>query len=392
MRSTNALPQKSPPPSACLPSATCPRPLANSSKGTRLCSGDSTLHFTQAVKQLKTSVTSTDHALSKSGLAQASTLQANLATALRRVLGNSGGLTDGLTDAEAEASGFEDDQEDLSELDSLRATELGPVISMLLHSQTLWTSPLARAVQTAMLALQPLAVANSATEGEPLPIEVKRHARERRELTNLTTSIGNSCGEHIRTRCVQKLKDLREGGEAVARGESLSLNTTEVEAQWWSTNPEPDKEYQARVNELIAQVHPRHERYQTLDALHTLHALHARSSAPRTARSEARSEASGIPAARQRNVRRMLRAYRCAHPSTHPTRAQLQYTPAESVVLVAHQDLIQELLSRYVHPDARERLHDTIHPLMSHVPHCTVLWCCFDFRRQRPITDLAVRP
>ena len=85
---------------------------------------------------------------------------------------------------------------------------------------------------------------------------MKRHARERRELTNLTTSIGNSCGEHIRTRCVQKLKDLREGTEAIARGERLSLNTTEVDSQWWSTNPEPDKEYQGRVNELIAQVRP----------------------------------------------------------------------------------------------------------------------------------------
>jgi len=29
----------------------------------------------------------------------------------------------------------------------------------------------------------------------------------------------------------------------------------QVEGQWWSTNPEPDKEYQARIQELVSQVH-----------------------------------------------------------------------------------------------------------------------------------------
>ena len=74
------------------------------------------------------------------------------------------------------------------------------------------------------------------------------------------------------------------------------------------------------------------------------------------------------------------------------SRSQVQFAQEDSIVLVAHNDLFQELLSRHVHPDARERLHDTIQPLTPQAPHCTVLWCCFDFRRQRPITDLAVRP
>ena len=33
-----------------------------------------------------------------------------------------------------------------------------------------------------------------------------------------------------------------------------SLGTTEVEGQWWSTNPEGDKQYQARISELLSQV------------------------------------------------------------------------------------------------------------------------------------------
>ena len=66
----------------------------------------------------------------------------------------------------------------------------------------IWSSPLARCVQTAMVALQPL-TANGAVS-----VELKPMARERRELTNLHTSIGNSFGEHIRTRCLAKSREV----------------------------------------------------------------------------------------------------------------------------------------------------------------------------------------
>jgi len=279
----------------------------------------------QAVKQLKHSVTSTDHPLSRSGLMQASALQANIAAAMRCIGGgvrHSRQSRKEMTDAELEEHEAVAMQS-LADADVPDGTKLASVLSTMLHAQTLWASPLARATQTAMLVLQPFATENSLNENEALPIELKRNARERRELTSLTTSIGNSCGEHIRTRCVQKLMDLKEEGEAaVAASDAVPLLTTEVESQWWSTNPESDKEYQTRVAELMAQI---------------------------------------------------------------------QFAPDDSIVLVAHNDLVQELLSRYMHPDARERLQETIQPfLQGTVPPCTVLWCCLDFQRQRPINDAAV--
>ena len=66
----------------------------------------------------------------------------------------------------------------------------------------IWSSPLARCVQTAMVALQPL------TASGAVSVELKPMARERRELTNLHTSIGNSFGEHIRTRCLAKSREV----------------------------------------------------------------------------------------------------------------------------------------------------------------------------------------
>ena len=120
--------------------------------------------------------------------------------------------------------------------------------------EALWSSPAARAVQTALLALQPLALrgevgdagaagASSGTRklcdalsahesGHPagiepgtpplhtemifplycsrpgsarLPIELKGCARERRQLSNHTTSVGSCCGDAIGARAREKL-------------------------------------------------------------------------------------------------------------------------------------------------------------------------------------------
>lgn len=149
----------------------------------------------QAVKQLKHSVTSTDHPLSRSGLMQASALQANIAAAMRCIGGgvrHSRQSRKEMTDAELEEHEAVAMQS-LADADVPDGTKLASVLSTMLHAQTLWASPLARATQTAMLVLQPFATENSLNENEALPIELKRNARERRELTSLTTSIGNRC-------------------------------------------------------------------------------------------------------------------------------------------------------------------------------------------------------
>jgi len=112
-----------------------------------------------------------------------------------------------------------------------------------------WSSPLARCVQTALLALQPLV-------GPQRAIELKPNARERRELSNLSTSIGNSCGEHIRTRSLAKLRELHKTVDQSTRSqvEALRLTADDVEGPWWSTNPEPEKEFGGRISELLTQV------------------------------------------------------------------------------------------------------------------------------------------
>ena len=134
--------------------------------------------------------------------------------------------------------------------------DAGAIVSLLLHAQAVWASPLARCVQTAMVALQPL-MEPAGGDGQALPLDLKPNARERRELRNLHTSIGNSCGAHIQQRCLSKLREVSgtegEGGidDGLAR---LHLSTTEVGTQWWSTNPEPEREYANRVQELLTQL------------------------------------------------------------------------------------------------------------------------------------------
>lgn len=132
---------------------------------------------------------------------QASALQACFAACLHRIEGEVRLTKGGTTSTEGEVEG-EASLSSFSSLVSADALPLKYLISLMLHSSTLWCSPLARSTQTAMLVLQPLAVARQVGDGEargeegggrggPLAIELKRHARERRELTSLTTSIGN---------------------------------------------------------------------------------------------------------------------------------------------------------------------------------------------------------
>ena len=52
-------------------------------------------------------------------------------------------------------------------LEDAEVAEMGSVLQLLLRSQALWTSPQCRAVQTAMVALQPLAC------GGALAVELK---------------------------------------------------------------------------------------------------------------------------------------------------------------------------------------------------------------------------
>eukprot|EP00908_Phaeocystis_cordata_P003897 Transcript_14274.p2 GENE.Transcript_14274~~Transcript_14274.p2 ORF type:complete len:265 (-),score=144.16 Transcript_14274:1001-1795(-) len=203
-------------------------------------------------------------------------------------------------------------------LEDAEVAETGSVLQLLLRSQALWTSPQCRAVQTAMIALQPL------TCDGALPVEVRGLAREQRELTN-PASVGNCAGDALRTRCLDKLREMRVEDEAGLRAlDNLQLNIAEVERAWWSSLPETDKEYQQRAQELLTQV---------------------------------------------------------------------QFSPHDSIVLVAHTGLFVELAARHAAEDVREQQHGTLRALAAgQVEPCAVAWFSLDFNQagSRPVTDVAL--
>ena len=71
----------------------------------------------------------------------------------------------------------------------------------------------------------------------------------------------------------------------------------------------------------------------------------------------------------------------------------MQYSSHDSIVIVGHGELFQQLLADHAHPAVRERQPGAIDALLSEpIAHCAVVWCCLDFQRgaARPITDVAV--
>lgn len=129
------------------------------------------------------------------------------------------------------------------------------ILSVLHGTRAVWSSPATRAVQTAQLATLPLLPAGEA-------IELKANARQRRGLTNPNTSIGVASGDAIHARCVENLRGLAAAADeaALARVEARPLDTQEVSSVWWSDKAEPERDFQARLAELVAQVrHSPHE-------------------------------------------------------------------------------------------------------------------------------------
>ena len=281
-----------------------------------------------AIRRLKEVAKRTDHPLSRTGWIQAQGLRKLLINATRGGTASRAALKADDEDVRTLLRSQSTTGEVVVDGSSASSVEPNAVISLLLHS-AVWASPLARCVQTALLALQPILSDGS------LKLELKPNAREQRLLSNLHTSIGNSCGEKaIRKRCIEKMRNVVAAGGGVKEEcdlvdelEKQPMEAYEVEAPWWSLNPEADKEYSARTNEL----------------------LH-----------------------------------------------QLQYCEHESVVLCAHNGTLQELLRNHLHEEARERHAELLAqlcpppgPVPRFAPPCSLLWACVDYRRgARPICDL----
>jgi len=155
-------------------------------------------------------------------------------------------------------------------------------VAGLLRPEIVYVSPLTRAVQTAQLALLPLLEAAGV-------VEVKANARQRRGLTNPNMSIGTVSGDAMRHRCVEKFRELAASEQGLCDEASLEqieaseLDTVEAEARWWSDKTESERDFQARVAELVSQI--RYSPHESLvlvthdDVFHELLGRHTHTSA-----------------------------------------------------------------------------------------------------------------
>jgi broad specificity phosphatase PhoE len=187
----------------------------------------------EAYQRLRAVMARTDHPISRNGYEQARRLRNAIeASAAAGVAEPPAGGPDGAPPADAQREA---------------------ILSVLHGTRAVWSSPATRAVQTAQLATLPLLPAGQA-------IELKANARQRRGLTNPNTSIGVASGDAIHARCVETLRELAsaadgEADEAVlSKVEARPLDTHEVASVWWSDKAEPERDFQARLAELVAQI------------------------------------------------------------------------------------------------------------------------------------------
>ena len=177
--------------------------------------GESRWNEAQAKKNLAEMAMHVDHPLNETGYAQAHRLQ----QAVRAALAN---------------------------VESSSPSEAAAVRS-LMAAQALWCSPLTRAVQTAIVALQPL------LEHTGLPLNLKPNAREKKNFGGRDT-IGQSVGAECGTRATSLLKALGTAEEVEAVRAVAHFDVSEVEQQWWVTAAESKEQVQKRMEELLHQI------------------------------------------------------------------------------------------------------------------------------------------
>ena len=191
----------------------------------------------EAYQRMRAVMARADHPISRNGFAQARRLGGAIRAAVT-IADSRGGA--------AEAVGNLDAQ-------------LEAILFVLSGTHAVWSSPATRAVQTSQVAMLALLEPGGT-------IELKANARQRRGLTNPNTSIGSAWGDAIHVRCVEKLRELAAANEGLvdddtlAQVEARKLDTLEASSAWWSEKAEADRDFQARVAELLAQIrHSHHE-------------------------------------------------------------------------------------------------------------------------------------
>eukprot|EP00316_Scyphosphaera_apsteinii_P020048 CAMPEP_0119331740 /NCGR_PEP_ID=MMETSP1333-20130426/81294_1 /TAXON_ID=418940 /ORGANISM="Scyphosphaera apsteinii, Strain RCC1455" /LENGTH=625 /DNA_ID=CAMNT_0007341413 /DNA_START=54 /DNA_END=1931 /DNA_ORIENTATION=+ len=125
-------------------------------------------------------------------------------------------------------------------------------IRALCKAEEFWASPLTRALQTALVALEPLLSATGNV------LELKANVREKKNWGGLD-SIGRVCADECRERAIAELSDLdaTEGGPTAAeleRLKQLGVDPLEVQEAWWCDGVESESQLDARLLELMDQI------------------------------------------------------------------------------------------------------------------------------------------
>lgn len=124
----------------------------------------------------------------------------------------------------------------------------------LIGCEAFWASPLTRALQTALIALEPLLQSSS----PPRRLDLKANVREKKNWGGLD-SIGRVCGVMCHQRALEELRELDadSGGPSAAEVAKLSkiqVDPLEAQEEWWADGVESDKNLEARLHEFLDQI------------------------------------------------------------------------------------------------------------------------------------------
>jgi len=138
----------------------------------------------------------------------------------------------------------------LGHADTKKLNPQAAAAKQLVDCEAFWTSPLTRALQTALVVLEPL------LQGRHL--ELKANVRERKNWGGLD-SIGRVTGVMCHQRALEELRELdeHEGGPDKADVEKfakLQVDPLEVQEEWWCDGVESDKDMEKRLLEFLDQI------------------------------------------------------------------------------------------------------------------------------------------
>eukprot|EP01065_Artemidia_motanka_P006003 TRINITY_DN1291_c0_g2_i1.p1 TRINITY_DN1291_c0_g2~~TRINITY_DN1291_c0_g2_i1.p1 ORF type:complete len:954 (+),score=225.97 TRINITY_DN1291_c0_g2_i1:53-2914(+) len=190
--------------------------------------GESVWNRAQAQRNVVTMMSSTDHPLNDEGKSQALLLNKRLRAAIEDM------RTRHRTGEEGPTSPPPAD-------DDGRAEEL------LLRAQVVMSSPLTRAIQTALFGLQPVLRRRGR-------LQLCRNLRERRNFGGRDSS-GTATGPEIMDRARKYMSKLCGGDmREVERYMAVNFDTTEVVTKWWVDRKEDDDAFGTRLTEFLRQL------------------------------------------------------------------------------------------------------------------------------------------